>query len=176
MLIAQIALFQIASAINGFLLRGGITIGSIVHDEESAFGPGLNRAYQLESQIAKFPRFVLDPTCIESLGDLGELPIEENGVHFLDPFRLEFIEYIKKGKLAVSDDALIAAGLPTMNPSGLSFGSEQVFKSILDSLKPQIRGPLADKDWEKVAWLYDRVAYQIGVPPARSYPRSRPEE
>jgi hypothetical protein len=171
MLIAQMALFQIASAINGFLLCGGITIGSVVHDDEVVFGPGLNRAYELESQVAKFPRLVLDPPCIAELGNLGDMPIEEDGVHFLDPFRLEFIEYIKRGKLAVNGEALRAAGLPFTNPSAFDFGNEQVLKLMIESLKPQIRAPLADNDWEKVAWLYDRLASQLGVPPARSYPR-----
>lgn len=174
MLIAQMALFQVASAIHGFLLRGGITIGSVVHDDEAVFGPGLNRAYELESQIAKFPRFVLDPTCIAEFGDLGDLRIEEDGVQFLDPFRLEFIEYIKQGELAVTEEALRAAGLPVTKPSATDFGNEQVLKLMLNSLKPQIRAPLDDKDWEKVAWLYDRLADQLGVPPARSYPRKTP--
>jgi hypothetical protein len=174
MLVAQMALFQVASAINGFLLRGGITIGPVVHDDEAVFGPALNRAYELESQIAKFPRFVLDPACIAELGNLGDLRIEEDGVHFLDPFRLEFIEYIKRGELAVSGDALRAAGLPFTKPSAMDFGNDQVLELMLHSLKPQIKAPLTDKDWEKIAWLYDRLADQLGVPPARSYPRVRP--
>jgi hypothetical protein len=139
--------------------------------DEAVFGPGLNKAYELESQIAKFPRFVLDPACVGELGNLGDLPVKEDGIIFLDPFRLEFIEYIKQGKIMVSEDALHEAGLPFRTPRALDFGNDQVLTLILDSLKPQIRAPLADKDWQKVAWLYDRLADQLGVPPARSYPR-----
>jgi hypothetical protein len=61
MLIQQLANFQLGAALPGFLLRGGITIGDVVHDDEVVFGPGLNRAYHLESIVAKLPRLVLDP-------------------------------------------------------------------------------------------------------------------
>ena len=40
---------------------------------------------------------------------------------------------------------------------------------ILHARKPQIRLPLKDKDFDKLAWVYDRIAAQLGVPPAKSY-------
>jgi hypothetical protein len=36
---------------------------------------------------------------------------------------------------------------------------------------PAGKKPLADKDYDRFAWLYDRVAKRLGVPPASSYPR-----
>src|SRR5262245_9374457 len=45
MLMQDLANVQLGAAINGFLVRGGITVGNIVHDSEVVFGPGLNRAY-----------------------------------------------------------------------------------------------------------------------------------
>lgn len=59
LLLTQMAFFQVAAAMNGFLLRGGITVGDLVHDDECVFGPGLNRAYQLESEKALFPRLAV---------------------------------------------------------------------------------------------------------------------
>jgi hypothetical protein len=56
--------FLLGAAINGFLLRGGVTVGDVVHEDEIVFGPGLNRAYYLERKIARYPRFVLAPDCI----------------------------------------------------------------------------------------------------------------
>jgi len=44
-----------------FLVRGGITEGPIIHRESMAFGPALNRAYDLERSTAKMPRIVVDP-------------------------------------------------------------------------------------------------------------------
>jgi hypothetical protein len=55
MLMQHLANVQLGSALVGFLVRGGITVGNVVHDNEVVFGPGLNRAYHLESKIAKYP-------------------------------------------------------------------------------------------------------------------------
>ena len=55
-----IAIMQLLTASLNFLLRGGITVGDICHDDEVVFGPGLNRAYELESQISVVPRIVVD--------------------------------------------------------------------------------------------------------------------
>jgi len=48
----------------GILIRGGITIGDILYDEDTnqLFGKAMNRAYELESKIANYPRIVIDPT------------------------------------------------------------------------------------------------------------------
>lgn len=50
---------------NGLLLRGGIVVGKIYHDNEIVFGPGLVKAYELESQIAIFPRIVMKTSDFE---------------------------------------------------------------------------------------------------------------
>ena len=42
-------------------LRGGITIGKMIHSGSVGLGPALTRAYDLESQIANYPRIVIDP-------------------------------------------------------------------------------------------------------------------
>lgn len=44
---------------DGFLVRGAITIGELYHDQEVVFGPALNKAYNLESQLAIFPRVII---------------------------------------------------------------------------------------------------------------------
>src|SRR3546814_6589532 len=40
----------------GVLVRGGVTIGGIHHDDDIVFGLGVNEAYRLESKIANSPR------------------------------------------------------------------------------------------------------------------------
>lgn len=50
----------------GLLIRGGVTIGKIHHDEQSVFGTGVNDAYRLESKVAKYPRIVLGQAAIEA--------------------------------------------------------------------------------------------------------------
>jgi hypothetical protein len=170
MLIQQIALLQVGSAFNGFFLRGGITIGEIIHDSESCFGPGLNRAYELESTVARFPRFVLDADV--DFGNIGDLPAIEDGVRFLNPFTLTFLDFIRKGRPHASNETLLAAGLPIARTSIDKVPADKLLGAVLDEVKKQIRARIDDAAWEKLAWLFDRIARQLGVPLARSYPRA----
>ena len=48
----SMAVMQLMTTSLHFLLRGGISMGDIYHDEEVVFGPALNRAYELESKVA----------------------------------------------------------------------------------------------------------------------------
>ena len=49
------------------LLRGGITVGLIHVEGQMAFGPGLIRAYKLESEFANYPRIVVGPEVFRAL-------------------------------------------------------------------------------------------------------------
>lgn len=44
---------------DGFLVRGAITIGDLYHDDKVIFGPALNKAYQMESELAIYPRVII---------------------------------------------------------------------------------------------------------------------
>lgn len=44
----------------GVLSRGGIAVGKLCHGPEIIYGPALNKAYELESQVAIYPRIVLE--------------------------------------------------------------------------------------------------------------------
>ncbi|MET3293059.1 UNVERIFIED_CONTAM: hypothetical protein ABID98_005782 [Brevibacillus sp. OAP136] len=50
---------------HGILLRGSITMGEIVVRNGLIFGPALNRAYKLESEIAIHPRIIVDPALLQ---------------------------------------------------------------------------------------------------------------
>ena len=171
-LMMQLAIFQLASAVSGFLLRGGITVGDLIHEDEVVFGPGLNRAYYLESKIANFPRFVLDPNCIQELGDLGTLCATEEGVTFINPFKLAFCEYLRGAKYE-SAEALAKAGMPSPKVAYKDFSNENILELICDSLHEQVKDPMNDAAFAKVAWLYDRIGKQIGLGSAKNLPRIR---
>lgn len=52
----------------GILLRGGMTIGNIIHTGNgTVFGQGLIDAYHLESKSAKYPRVILSDKLIKEL-------------------------------------------------------------------------------------------------------------
>lgn len=45
----------------GFLVRGGITKGALLHREGKVFGPAFIKAYELEKNKAVYPRIIIDP-------------------------------------------------------------------------------------------------------------------
>ena len=61
MLMQHLANVQLGAAINGFLVRGGITVGNICTTRRSSLVPGSIEPTLLESEVAKYPRIVLDP-------------------------------------------------------------------------------------------------------------------
>jgi len=57
--LSQIRLVQANLAGRGWLVRGGITQGPVFIDDEFVFGPALVEAYELEHDMAKWPRIIL---------------------------------------------------------------------------------------------------------------------
>jgi hypothetical protein len=160
----------------GFLVRGGITIGDIVHDEEVVFGPALNRAYHLEHDIAKYPRIVVDPEVVDEFGELPWFVVKEGGAIFIDPFTLPFMKLMMQNYGPVSQEEAIEIGVPAPRVMEQPpFDYIGLMRHWFERVKEEIRTPHEDKEYEKIAWLYDRIAKQLGVPPASSYPRIWPE-
>jgi hypothetical protein len=169
----SIAIMQLMTASMHFLLRGGITVGDICHDDEVVFGPALNRAYELESKVAVVPRIIVDEEVLR-LGKIEGFHSFEDGVHFLDPFTSHFMQFWLDNSSdrdhsgnKFSDSGIPSAGKlpPVPGYVGLQL--------ILDGLKPRIREPLPDREYSKVTWLFDRIASRLGQPLSNSYPRLR---
>jgi hypothetical protein len=49
----------------GFLLRGAVTSGRLIHSDKYLLGPAMVRAYDFESKVAKYPRVLIDPGLID---------------------------------------------------------------------------------------------------------------
>lgn len=56
---------QLDLAARGIILRGGVSIGELVHEKEIVFGPAMIRAYELENDIAFYPRIIVDKNLLE---------------------------------------------------------------------------------------------------------------
>lgn len=65
---------------NGFIVRGAITYGDIYFENERNvwFGPAMNRAFYLESKIAKYPRIIIDPEYAQGLVSYNEQKYRSN--------------------------------------------------------------------------------------------------
>lgn len=70
----------------GVLCRGGIAVGDLYHRDGVIYGPALVRAYQLESQVAIYPRIVLDK---EAFAD--SIRIGGNPSGYLDKVRSQLL-------------------------------------------------------------------------------------
>lgn len=64
----DIGLAQLDLMHRGVLIRGGLTIGQVHSDGQRIFGPGMIRAYDLESKDAIAPRVLIDPEISKAVG------------------------------------------------------------------------------------------------------------
>ena len=65
--IESIAQLQFNLLKEGILLRGGVDIGPIYHDESFIFGSGMISAYLLESNVSRYPRITISNNAIEKI-------------------------------------------------------------------------------------------------------------
>ncbi len=63
---------------DGYSLRGGMTVGDICFEEGMVFGPALAKAYALESEFANYPRIVIDPKVFTTM---EVNPLLRNAIH-----------------------------------------------------------------------------------------------
>jgi hypothetical protein len=91
---------------HNIFIRGSVAKGEIFEDKKNVFGPGVNEAYKLESEIAIFPRIVIHDDLVLKLKEkeaqfpllkLNRYIIEDyQGVFFLDYLSIPIFPIIKK--------------------------------------------------------------------------------
>ena len=75
------------------IVRGAITIGESYSEEGMLFGPALSRAYELESEVAIYPRVIIDPIVFKSLDESELLRYE---LHELEDEKYYLKNYVRK--------------------------------------------------------------------------------
>jgi len=129
-LLLDIIHYQIPLANCGFFLRGGIAYGKLYHSGQVVFGPALIEAYQLESQIAHYPRVIFNQEIIRPALDTtppqntpkDELDYihnliketEMDGFYYVDfisqrgefDFQEEYLEFLKHIKGCIEKELL----------------------------------------------------------------------
>ena len=70
----------------GLLIRGGLSFGQHFQNQTITYSPVLTKAYALESQVAQFPRIMIDTNIIEMFGSLKDsgLVLKSGENWFLD--------------------------------------------------------------------------------------------
>lgn len=85
-LLSALATLQFLSAKNGCFMRGGIYYGAIFDKNNFFYGEALNKAYELESKTAYYPRIIFDSTFPfdEEKIDTTELQQDFDGCYYID--------------------------------------------------------------------------------------------
>lgn len=63
-LILDIVYLQLDMMAKGILVRGGITVGELFHEDNTVFGPAMVEAYEIESKKAIYPRVIVEEKAI----------------------------------------------------------------------------------------------------------------
>lgn len=88
--LVYLAAFMQAIFLNeGLLVRGGIAIGDFFADDIMIWGNALVNAYQIENNIAIYPRIVIQPNTIYRVGEefakeFDYISIDEDGCYYVD--------------------------------------------------------------------------------------------
>jgi hypothetical protein len=159
-----LATIQLGAAFAGFWLRGGITIGPLVHNDAFVFGPALNRAHELESRLAKYPRILIDRD-IEELGQVeADFIHSDSEWNFTDPFNTAFINRKARSsfdlELIARISAIANAAVPTAAPRA---AAELLLGGVLQRVVAELGEASRTKDREKHIWLFNRIAPRLGI-------------
>ena len=88
-LIPLLAELQFRSAKNGFFMRGGVTYNKIFDENNFFYGEGLNKAYELESTTASYPRIIFDAAFPFDEIDTTGLKRDFDGCYYIDFLRYQ---------------------------------------------------------------------------------------
>jgi hypothetical protein len=158
----DIQLLVIEMAYRGFLCRGGIVLGRIIHNKNMVFGPGMIDAYTLESRAANYPRIILDKNILH----LGNLIVKENPLY-------DIVQQDPTSPVGLDSDGMyyinyFAPELFELNKSEYSFSDfmnklKEMIKVGLDSKKQDIyvKYSWLRKKYNKFVFLFDRYPERI---------------
>ena len=106
--ISKLSFFQLELAMNGFFVRGAISVGDLFIDDVTVIGPGLIEAYAGESQYARDPRVILTESAREAvaqhMGYYGNPKLSpQEGVLLKDADGQYFLDYLQTLWIAGSE-------------------------------------------------------------------------
>lgn len=154
LLISFVSVFQnYANVLYSWLVRGGLTVGELFIDDIFVWGTGLLRAYELESQVAFYPRVVVDENVVALFpNNFVGFCRDIDGKYFTN--FLSYMEY----HAADGNDNLV----PTIQNS---------FRTLLSDIKDPI-GRYHERALQKLQWyrVYINSWFQKKYPSANIVP------
>jgi hypothetical protein len=124
---------------NGIMIRGGVCMGGCHTDNEFIFGPSLNESYRLESEVAVFPRIILDSQLIDFATKEGIVSFVRRGED-----ASYFVDYLYGGCQYAGKSGFIRPGFE--NPDALVKAHKTTIEINLND--PKIKGRARQK------WLW----------------------
>lgn len=164
-MINAIALTIISLADRGYLLRGAVTIGDLHHTRRHVVGPAMVRAYEMESQLARFPRVIVDPAVIRLARrhrQDSHSPADEEG-------------YVRSFIVEDDDGQLIIDYVSWRAVVEVAGTDDAAYPAYLGTLSGLVRNGLGHDDprvVEKYLWLHPRYVAAIDL--FRSLPADAP--
>jgi hypothetical protein len=159
-----LATIQLALSLIGFWVRGAVTIGDLCHNSNTVFGPALNRAYELESESAVYPRILIDPLIPDLTRLQSPFVAADKSWRFLDPFNSDFIDSVKEkpinGNMIEHFNKLGGTEIITTK---LPLGGQALLSIIFMRIGRELASAPNLKVWKKYAWLLDRIAPRVPV-------------
>ena len=171
-LLNQIAFCVIDLVERGFLVRGALTVGELLHTSKYLVGPAMVEAYELESKVAKFPRVLVDEKILAVARSARQ---EHHGADEEEEYVRAFLRNDEDGFLFldyVSWNAVVAVigGDENLYPDYLA----QVGNLVREGL----RNPCISVK-KKALWLHKQYVAAIelveGLPPQHTYRQNNPE-
>lgn len=141
----------------GVLSRGGIAVGKLRHEGGIVYGPALIEAYELESQVACYPRVVLSRTSVaQALKIAG--PIAGYDEEYIKGFlRVDHDEWeyvnILDHKASIPFHIMLPAEAPADGPYSYSLQSLYAVKAEAIQRALENNSPSDPKSLSKHAWL-----------------------
>ncbi|WP_394537683.1 hypothetical protein PRJ39_16465 [Lysobacter enzymogenes] len=171
-LVSEIAFALVDLVEQGFLVRGGVAVGDLVHTDEYLFGPAMNEAYELESRCAVYPRVLVGETLLDAA---GKAPAEHHGE---DEERRYVKDYLRKD----SDGFFYIDYVSWRAVVGVIGGENDLYGCYLEKISELLKRGFSAKSvdvLQKYRWLRERYAAEVKkiakLPPDHDWVRANPD-
>lgn len=148
--------------VQGYLCRGAITTGLLHHSAKAIFGSGLVEAYNLEREVAKYPRIIISDDAYEILAkgadevpDLKDfielLHVDDQGTRYLRPY-WRIIRKTHKWSLQLPEDEN-----HYISPQEDEDYRKERRAAMAAELDSRLESAEEEKDREKIIWLQSEL-------------------